>query len=88
MIPLTRLNGSEIHLNADLVATVESHHDTVITLVDGKTFVVMQTAEEVVRSIIAYRASILAMANRHLDDVPYGDQDAAVIMLRPVETGE
>lgn len=62
MIALTRLNGSEMFLNADLVATVESFHDTVVTLVDGKTYVVRETAEQVVDSIVRYRAHILALA--------------------------
>jgi len=64
MIRLTRLNGGVMHLNADLVATVESHHDTVVTLVDGKTYVVLDTAEEVVEAVRHYRASVLAAAER------------------------
>ena len=66
MIRLTRLNGSEVFLNADLVATVESHHDTVVTLVDGKTYVVHETAEEVVSRITTYRAAVLAAVDMHI----------------------
>lgn len=64
MIRLCRLNGSEVYLNADLVATVEAHHDTVVTLVDGKTYVVRDSADAVVDSITRYRASVLALAER------------------------
>ncbi len=60
MVRLTRLNGTVVHVNADLVATVEEHHDTVEGLVDGKTFVVQETAAAVVAGIVAYRASVLA----------------------------
>lgn len=60
MVRLTRLNGTVVHLNADLIATVEEHHDTVIGLVDGKTVVVRETAAEVVAEIIAYRGAVLA----------------------------
>ncbi len=63
MIRLTRLNGSPMYLNADLIATIESHHDTVVTLVDGKTYVVAEPAGEVVASVTSYRASVLAMAD-------------------------
>ena len=63
MIRLTRLNGSPMYLNADLIATIESHHDTVVTLVDGKTYVVAEPAGEVVHSVTSYRASVLAMAD-------------------------
>ena len=47
MIQITRLNGSELGLNADLIERVESTPDTVITLIDGTTGVIMlsETAE-------------------------------------------
>ncbi|MGZ6791341.1 MAG: flagellar FlbD family protein [Mycobacteriales bacterium] len=91
MIRLTRLNGSEMFLNADLVATVESHHDTVVTLVDGKTYVVLESAELVVAQITSYRASVLAAAERHLlDEEPAEDpaeQQGRVLQLRPATEG-
>lgn len=68
MIRLTRLNGSEVYLNADLVATVEAHHDTVVTLVDGKTYVVQEHAETVVERITTYRAAILTAAEQAAGD--------------------
>jgi flagellar protein FlbD len=87
VIRLTRLNGSEMYLNADLVATVESHHDTVVTLVDGKTYVVLESAAVVVENITSYRASVLAAAERHLsaeDELSDLDSDGGqVLHLRP-----
>jgi flagellar protein FlbD len=59
MIWVTRLNGSEIVVNADLIETMESTPDTVLTLVDGKKYVVQEAAADVVQRIQAYRASIL-----------------------------
>ena len=64
MIRLTRLNGDEVFVNADLIATVESHHDTVVTLVDGRTYVVTEPATEVVVAVTRYRATILAFAEQ------------------------
>lgn len=64
MIRLTRLNGDEVYLNADLIATVESHHDTVVTLIDGRTYVVNEPAHEIVVSVTRYRATILAYAEQ------------------------
>ena len=64
MISVTRLNGSEIVVNADLIETIEATPDTVITLVDGKKYVVGQTADEVVERIRQFRAAIL----RRVDD--------------------
>ncbi|MCW2599375.1 MAG: flagellar FlbD family protein [Frankiales bacterium] len=88
MIRLTRLNGSEMFLNADLVATVESHHDTVVTLVDGKTYVVLESAETVVAEVAAYRASVLAAAELHLVplDAP-SDDGGRLLHLRPATDG-
>lgn len=64
MVRLTRLNGTVMHVNADLIATVEEHHDTVVTLLDGKTYVVQETAEAVVAGVVTYRGAILAAAER------------------------
>ena len=91
MISLTRLNGSEVYLNADLVATVESHHDTVVTLVDGKTYVVLNTAEQVVEAVTRYRAAVIATAERMVDDSSGAEQDddeqpeGRLIVLRPAD---
>lgn len=89
MIRLTRLNGSEMYLNADLVATVESHHDTVVTLVDGRTYVVQESADTVVEFITGYRARVLATAERELEaearnlDDADPDTGGRVLHLRP-----
>ncbi len=87
MIRLSRLNGSEVHLNADLIATVESHHDTVVTLVDGRTYVVHDSAQQVVEAITRYRASVLAMAEQMIDESPaeddQGEPEGRLLVLRP-----
>ena len=63
MIWVTRLNGSEIVVNADLIEMLESTPDTVLTLVDGKKYVVQENARDVVERIQAYRASILRIVD-------------------------
>jgi flagellar protein FlbD len=84
VIRLTRLNGSEVYLNADLVATVEAHHDTVVTLVDGKTYVVLESAEAVVERITTYRATVLAAVDLHLAPEQTDDGLGQVLHLHPV----
>jgi flagellar protein FlbD len=64
VIRLTRLNGTELFLNADLVATVEARPDTVVTLVDGKHFVVADSTDDVVMRVTRYRAAVLALAEQ------------------------
>ena len=92
MIRLSRLNGSEVHLNADLIATVESHHDTVVTLVDGRTYVVRDTSAQVVEAITRYRASVLALAEQMIDENAAEDEqrepEGRLLVLRPTSDAD
>lgn len=54
MIRLTRLNGDEFILNAELIRYVESCPDTLISLVGGETLMVLEPVDEVVRRTITY----------------------------------
>lgn len=58
MIQLTRLNERPFILNADKIKTIELTPDTMITLVNGDQFVVLENMEEVVRKAVAYARSI------------------------------
>lgn len=60
MISLTRLSGSVFVLNADLIERLDHTPDTVITLVDGKKYVVAETMDEVVAAIRTYRSQLIA----------------------------
>ena len=61
MISLTRLSGSEFLLNSDLIERVDSTPDTVITLVDGKKYVVAETVRQVLEAVLSYRGEIVAV---------------------------
>lgn len=63
MIRITRFNGSALYVNADLVESVEATPDTVVTLIDGKRFVVRDSVEDVVGAFTAFRAAVLALAD-------------------------
>jgi flagellar protein FlbD len=58
MIPLVRLDGSDVVVNADLIATVEKTPDTMLTLTTGHHILVKQTVEEVVERVVAYQRKI------------------------------
>ena len=62
MIRVTRLNGEHFALNADLIERVEGHPDTVITLLEGNKYVVVESVDQVIREIRDYRASIQMVA--------------------------
>ena len=55
MIYVTRLDGSQLAVNADLIETVERTADTVITLVDGKRLIVSTPVDEIVARVTVYR---------------------------------
>lgn len=58
MIKLTRLNHKLLIVNSDLIEHVEVTPDTVITLTSGHKFVVLESAEEIVERVIAFRRSL------------------------------
>lgn len=60
MIHVTRINRVPLVLNADLIEHVENTPDTVISLTTGHKFVVLESADEVVRRVIAFRREIVA----------------------------
>lgn len=62
MIVLTRLSGTTFALNADLIERLDSTPDTVVTLVDGKKYVVAEPLAEVVAMVRGYRAEIIAQS--------------------------
>lgn len=63
MITLTRLSGTVFALNSDLIERVDATPDTVVTLVDGKKYVVCESLEDVVCSIRRHRSAVLAMSS-------------------------
>jgi flagellar protein FlbD len=58
MIRVTRLNGQEMVLNADLIETIEATPDTVISLTTGRKVLVREPPEEVARRVLAYRRAV------------------------------
>jgi flagellar protein FlbD len=64
MIELTSLSGKKLWINPHQIETMESHPDTTLVFVYGKTMVVAEKPGEVVAAIIAYRGSIAAFAGK------------------------
>src|SRR6267378_4512747 len=59
MIFLTRLGGSEVVINTDLIVTVECTPDTVIALTTGDRIMVKESVEEVVERAAAFRHRVM-----------------------------
>ncbi len=62
MIHVTRINRADLVVNADLIEHLETTPDTVISLTNGQKFMVLESAEEIIRRVILYRREILARA--------------------------
>ncbi len=87
MIWATRLDGSEILINADLIETIEATPDTVVTLIDGTRFIITESPDDCVNRIQHFRSALLRMRDNpditpghratvtHIDPVPDGRPD-------------
>lgn len=73
---LTRLSGSAFVLNADLIERLDCTPDTVVTLIDGKKYVVSESMAEITALVRTWRGEVVA-AGSHL-----GASSAASV-LRP-----
>ena len=58
MIRLTRLNGDEFVVNADLIRFIESRPDTYVTLTTDDRLIVRESVEEVVKRAISYSRAL------------------------------
>lgn len=82
MIMVTRRNGSVFALNPDLIERVEANPDTVITLVGGTKYVVVEDMREIIAAIVRHRADVLRSATVPAAEVP------RPAYLRPVTNRE
>lgn len=58
MIKLTKLNGEEFVLNAELIRFVESRPDTYVTLTTEDRLIVRESLDEVIRRSVDYARTI------------------------------
>jgi len=62
MIRVTRFSGQQYLLNADLIETIESTPDTVVTVTSGRKYIVRESSQDLLERILAYRRGMLAGA--------------------------
>ena len=58
MIDLTAMNNKEFVLNADHIEKIECVHETLITLTNGRKYLVLETLDEVKNKVITYKRRI------------------------------
>ena len=58
MIQVTRLNGREFVVNAEMIRFVEATPDTVLTLTGDEKILVKETVDEVIHRVVAYQRAV------------------------------
>lgn len=66
MIVVTRLNTSRFAINPDLIERIQENPDTVLVMVNGAKYVVVESMDEVIGLIARFRARVVSLA-RGLD---------------------
>ena len=60
MVEVTKINGSKVLINPDLMELVEETPDTVITFTTGRKIIVKESRQEVKNLVKLYRKDIFA----------------------------
>ena len=58
MISVTRMNGTELTINAELIETIEEVPDTVIALTTGKKIIVKESRQNVKNLVVLYKQEV------------------------------
>ena len=59
MVEVTKLNGSTVLVNAELIESVEETPDTVLSFVTGKKLIVKESRQEIKNLVILYKREIM-----------------------------
>ncbi|HOP40597.1 MAG TPA: flagellar FlbD family protein [Geobacteraceae bacterium] len=65
MIKLTRLDGSVMFVNEDLIEIIEETPDTHITLKNGNRYVVLENAAVLIERIIIFKSRIMVRSRNY-----------------------
>ncbi|MBU5454786.1 flagellar FlbD family protein [Caproiciproducens sp. MSJ-32] len=60
MIELTAMNNKKFILNAEHIEKIEEVPETLITLTNGKKYIVLESIDEVVEEVLKYKNKIVA----------------------------
>lgn len=55
MITVTRFNKTQFVINSEWIETVEATPDTIITLTNGKKYVVAEKVDDIIKRVVEYK---------------------------------
>ena len=58
MITVTKLNDRDMIVNCDLIELIENTPDTTLTMTTGKKIIVLDTVDEILNKVVAYKGRI------------------------------
>jgi len=58
MVKLSRINGAEVTVNAELIETIEATPDTIVSLTTGKKLIVVESVDQVIEKVMTYRRAL------------------------------
>jgi len=58
LVTLSRLNGSVVAINPDLITWIDVTPDTIVSLLGGDKIIVRESLDEVIERVIAFRRSV------------------------------
>lgn len=61
MIKITGMNKKEFILNAEHIEKIEEVPESVITLVNGKKYIVLESVDEIIDRVIKYKNRIFTL---------------------------
>jgi len=70
MIRVTRLNGKQLYVNAEMIQFVEGTPDSVISLTDGTKIIALEPPEILIERILDYQRQV--RAKRVIDEAGEG----------------
>ncbi|WP_417235008.1 flagellar FlbD family protein [Arthrobacter sp.] len=83
MIVVTRLNTSRFAINPDLIERIQENPDTVLIMLNGAKYVVVEPMEEVIELIAQFRARVVSTARTLDSTAPTGPTTDGTLPLRP-----
>lgn len=84
MITLTRLDGVAFAINCDLIERIDCVPETMLILVDGTSYLVLEPLADVIHRVQRARAEIVALSH-HLDHLEQAPPVAALRIVAPRE---
>lgn len=64
MIKVTKFDGNEVVVNAELIEMIESTPDTVISLTTKNKILVKETVDQIVKKVMEYKKTVCSFPDK------------------------